>query len=246
MIDLHAHILPGLDDGSSSLKESLVMAERAVADGITHLVATPHGPGPDPAATIVQRDQALAQLQTALADAAIPLQVLPGLEYYSDGHSIATCAAHPGCFLPSFATFGSSRHLLLELPPNVSMSFVAHQLFKAQLQDISLLLAHPERYFDFSQHHSLLCDLMDQGLYLQFNASSFVGSFWRQSFRRRLLALIRHNPHQAIIASDAHNATTRPPLLSTARKCILSAFDSATWRQLTLHTPAKILSLKVT
>lgn len=243
MIDLHAHILPGLDDGASSLDDSLALARLAVADGITHMAATPHGPGEDLAVTIARRQVAMRLLQAALVQAAIPLTIIPGLEYCSDGNAIDNAIRHPDCFLIGLDAV-NSRHLLLEIPPQISLSFIGHLLFKAQLQDISLILAHPERHRDFSQNLALLKELMDKGLVLQFNADNFTGGFFSRSPRRQMAALIRHNPDQAVIGSDAHDAVSRPPILSCARKRVCSELGEDVWQQITRRNPARIIGLR--
>lgn len=242
MIDLHTHILPGLDDGASTLDDSLAMARLAVADGITHVAATPHGPGLDLALTLARRQKALHALQAALTEEAIPLTIIPGLEYCSDGNALDNVMRHPECLLGG-SNAADSRYLLLEIPPQISLGFISHLLFKAQLQNINLILAHPERYRDFSKNIQLLKELMDKGLILQFNADSFTGGFFSRSPRRQMTALIRHNPDQVIIASDAHDADWRPPILSCARKPIYSALGDDAWRQVTRLNPARILGI---
>ncbi len=242
MIDLHTHILPGIDDGAATMEEALAMARLAVADGITHMVATPHGPGPDLETTVTRRQKTLSRLQDAIAEAAIPLTVLPGLEYCSDGNAIDNALRHPGSFLaapPPAAT----RTLLLEIPPQISLSFIGHLLFKAQLQDINLILAHPERHQDFVKSLPLLQDLMDKGLFLQFNADNFTGGFFTRRLRKMMASAIRHNPDQAVIASDAHNTLYRPPVISCARQRVSAEFGNEVWERLTHHNPARILAI---
>lgn len=242
MIDLHTHILPGLDDGASTLDDSLALARLAVADGITHMAATPHGPGIDLSKTIARRQEALHALKAALAQEAIPLTVIPGLEYCSDGNAIDNVIRHPECFL-GYPSAANSRYLLLEIPPQISLGFISHQLFKAQLQNINLILAHPERHQEFSKNIRLLKELMDKGLILQFNADSFTGGFFSRLPRRQMTVLIRHNPDHVIIASDAHDPDWRPPVLSCARKPICSALGDDAWNQVTRQNPARILGI---
>ena len=121
---------------------------------------------------------------------------------------------------------------------------IGHLLFKAQLQDISLILAHPERHHEFSQNLALLKELMDKGLVLQFNADNFTGGFFSRSPRRLMAALIRHNPDQVVIASDAHDAVSRPPVLSCARKRICSDLGDEAWNHVTRRNPARIIGLR--
>ena len=161
-----------------------------------------------------------ARPQAALTEEAIPLTIIPGLEYCSDGNALDNVMRHPECLLGG-SNAADSRYLLLK-SAQISLGFISHLLFKATLQNINLILAHPERYRDFSKNIQLLKELMDKGLILQFNADSFTGGF----FRVRPPpddSTDSSQPDQVIIASDAHDADWRPPILSCARKPIYSA-----------------------
>ena len=136
MVDIHCHILPGLDDGADSFEESVQMAEMAIADGITHVVATPHANSMfafDPAATKKLRDE----LQAAVGDR---LQLATGCDFHLSFENLQDIAGNSAKY-----TINQKHYLLVEfadfaIPP--SMDDTLHQL---HLLGLSIVITHPER-----------------------------------------------------------------------------------------------------
>jgi len=233
MIDLHCHILPGLDDGSPDLASSLEMARVALADGIETIVATPHcfvdaGPTPDQIRT------ATRQLQAALADGDLPLTVLPGAEV----------RAHPQ--LAEMVSRGEvmtvadgGDYLLIE-PPFIGIPNYLEQLcFELQIAGITPILAHPERV-DLVRSQPELCErLVERGCLIQVNAPSLHGQYGRVI--RRIAADLIRRELVHIVASDAHNATSRAPVLSKARRAVVQAAGEDAFRDMTELVPSKII-----
>ena len=208
---MHSHILPGIDDGAASIEEALEMARIACANGITTMVATPHGPGKNLAKSLLRRDAALAELRQALERENIPLRLIPGMEFMVTDNVMELACEYPDAF------YGGSEHpsrmLLLELFPGYDLRFCKDLLFQAQLKNIQLVLAHPERYADFLQNIDLLEELLDKGIILQFNAASLNKSWFHLRRKKAIRKLIQHKPTHIFFGSDAHDTKYRPPIL---------------------------------
>ncbi|MBQ7650188.1 MAG: hypothetical protein IJS15_04470 [Victivallales bacterium] len=243
MIDFHCHLLPGIDDGSQSMDESLELARQSVADGVTHVVVTPHGGMENLEKTLAKRDEKLLELRRRLADENIQLTLIPGLEYSVDGHSDDAALEHPNCRCGDNPSIASP--LLVELKFSMNISFAGNLLFKAQLKGIPVILAHAERYEGFRNGCSMLMELMDKGLVIQFNSQNFRRPLpFFNSVPKVMLKLIAHAPENVIVGSDAHNPKMRPAGLEMARNIVTSEFGEDVWRKISWENPAKLLGLQ--
>ncbi len=241
MIDFHCHIIPGIDDGAQTLDESIRIARQSVENGITEVIATPHGSSADLAVQLAKRDIGMAELQEVLRRQDIPLTLIPGLEYNADGHSNTAALETPGC------RCGTSPNapLLVELPFTLDISFAANILFRAQIKGVTLVLAHPERYHGFVKNEAMFVDLLDKGIYLQFNAPSFKSSFFFRAIPKAMLRLIAHAPENVLIGSDAHNPDVRPGGFGNASRVVCDSLGEEVWRKMTDETPRRLLGLNV-
>ena len=201
MIDLHTHILPGLDDGSPDLETSVLMAAVAAESGVTHLVATPHsnqrGAFENYASPALQvRFDCLC---TAVHEAGIPLELSLGMEIFGTGDVLQLL--HDGRLL----TLGGGRYLLIEF------GFHEDPLRIERLLDALLaagywpVVAHPERYYGLQRMPNYLFDWANRGIVLQVNKGSLFGRFGRGA-----QALV------GCVASDAHGPDVRTPDLAGA------------------------------
>ena len=201
MIDLHSHILPGVDDGPRTLEGSLELARAAVAAGTSTILATPHinnDRGIDAALVA----DGLATLRPALAEAGIPLEVLPGGEI-----AIWRLADLDDDALRSLA-LGGGPYLLVESPFSPVGAFEPIVL-DLHMRGHRVLLAHPERCPAFHRDPSRLAALVDGGVLVQITASSMTGAFGSTVRRFTSTMLLEGLVH--VVASDAHDAIKRPP-----------------------------------
>jgi len=233
MIDLHCHILPGLDDGSPDLATSLEMARIALDDGIETIVATPHwfvDAGPTPA----QIRTATRQLQAALADGDLPLTVLPGAEVRADPQlaEMAKC--------DEVMTVADGGEYLLMEPPFIGIPNYLEQLcFELQVAGITPILAHPERA-EIAQHQPEMYErLVERGCLIQVNAPSLHGEYGRTIAEIAADLIRRGLAH--IVASDAHNTTSRPPVISDVRRAVVQGAGENAFRKMTELVPSKII-----
>jgi protein-tyrosine phosphatase len=208
VIDLHCHILPGVDDGPETMAESLAMCRTAASDGIRTIVATPHYRTGCFTWSEADQHSSIAALQSEIDAAGLPVSILPGAE-------IAFCPELPGLLKNSVhLTINRSGYFLIEFRPQAVPAAI--EQFLVTLLDAGYLpiIAHPERNSWFTHHHDVLTSLVRRGALLQITASSLFGGFGAdvRAFSQQLL---RNNLVQ-IIASDAHNCSDRPTLLSAA------------------------------
>jgi protein-tyrosine phosphatase len=201
MLDLHCHILPGIDDGAASLAEALAMARFSVQDGITHVVATPHCHS---RCHLLRNDVLphVTRFQDALAEAEIPLTVLPGSEIQ---------VVHPAEYRREFEAgrfchLGDSRRFtLLEFSwqERKFPADAAELIAWIRDQGLTPIVAHPERYRLLTEEPDRLAALVEAGAWLQVTVDSLLGNHGPrpQSAGEELL---RTYP-LAVLATDAHN-----------------------------------------
>ncbi|MQL52243.1 phosphotransferase [Desulfofundulus thermobenzoicus] len=211
MIDLHTHILPGMDDGAPEEGEALSMACLAVEDGISHLVATPHVVEGRFCPTRGGILQAVARLNELLVQYDLSLKVLPGAEYRLEPDLPDRLAR--GELL---ALNDGGRYLLVELPAAFVPPYTERVLYELQLRGITPIIAHPERNAAFCRRPALLQALVSRGVLAQVTAGSLTGMFGREAAGKAFYFLERGLAH--FVASDAHSSTGRPPVISPALK----------------------------
>ncbi len=231
MIDLHNHILPGVDDGARDMEEAVAMARMAVADGIHTVVATPHVRHPTFHVETVDRDRALKELNERLTKESIPLTVLPGAEIHLFDDLLVSVEADATLAL------GGGRWILLEWPNDVSLSLMKSIVFDAQIKGMTVLLAHAERHPD-AKSETLIADLVRAGLKLQINADSLTRRFTGR-IGRTAKRLIRDG-HCHVLASDAHDVTGRPPRL-TAALAVAKSLIGPQAESFVMEHPASVL-----
>ena len=202
MIDLHSHILPGVDDGPATMEGSLELARAAVAAGTRTILATPHindDPRIDPALIAA----GIAELRAALAAAEIPLEVLPGGEI-----AIWRLIDLDDEMLRALA-LGGGPFLLVESPFSPVVGDFEPMVLGLHARGHRVLLAHPERCPAFQRDPTRLDALVGGGALVQVTAGSMTGTFG-SAVRRFTMTLLRDGLVH-VVASDAHDDLRRPP-----------------------------------
>lgn len=237
MIDLHCHMLPGVDDGPGTLAEALALARLAVQHGITHTVVTPHvhpGRYENDAASIAR---ALADFRQALQQAGIPLQ----LGYAGEVRfSVEILALVQQDLLPFYGELDGDRVFLLELPHSHVPPGAEQLLRWLRERRIRPLLAHPERNKDIMRKPDKLRPFLEAGCLLQLTAGSVAGEFGPAAQDTARLLLERG--HVTVLASDAHNETHRPPRLDHGRDAAAAIVGAAAAQAMVSSTPARIVA----
>ncbi len=226
MIDLHSHVLFGLDDGAAYLDESVAMCRAAAADGITVLAATPHVRHDYPTAP-EQMEARLAEVRAAAGDV---VRLVPGGEIDLDELS------RPRAFLARFALAGNPRYLLVETPYVGWPLHLAEQLFRLRANGVTPVLAHPERNADVQRRPELLEPIVAGGTLVQVTAASVDGRLGRNAKSCAEALIDRQLAH--LIASDAHAPSVRAIGMSSAADAV---GDDALARWLTEEMPRAIV-----
>ena len=227
MVDLHCHILPGIDDGAKSMEESLEMAESAIADGITHLVATPHSSsryGFDYARVRELRDE----LQGKIGDR---LQLATGCDFHMNPENIAALRTRAAEFC-----INQKDYLLVEfnefaIPP--SMDQALHEL---QLAGIRPIITHPERNGILRTQPERLKKWVRIGCYVQITANSLTGTFGPGAREDGLNWIGKGLVH--FVSSDAHNLRNRPLRLKPAFEVVAAEYGQEAAQALFVENPA--------
>lgn len=212
MVDIHSHILPGLDDGSLSLEMSLEMARMAVRDGIHTIIATPHynnGRYDNEYEDILFECN---QLNAELENVGIPLKVLPGQEVHVTYNLIEQIVDK------KVGTLYGTRYILLELPHNSIPIYLKELLLDLDNRNLIPIIAHPERNAVLIHEPQRLNEIADAGALMQLTAKSITGGNGKSPQRLAMQMIKSHCAH--FIASDAHNSTTRSVNLSEAYKVV--------------------------
>lgn len=210
MIDLHAHILPGFDDGASDMDESIRMCRIAESDGISTIVATPHtGNG----VYMNGRDRILsgvATLNHKLKEEGIRLEIRPGADVHVN-HDIAKMMDGGNVMTVN----DKGRHMMIELPHQVIPPHFEDWIFAIKLKGITPIITHPERNLIVEKNIEQLLRWVKLGALVQITAMSVTGRFGNSVQRSAREMLERNLVH--VIATDAHSVSGRPPILSHAR-----------------------------
>lgn len=211
MVDIHCHILPGLDDGAETEKQALAMCAIAAHDGIKTIVATPHtGNG---VYSITARDvrSGVERLNKLLKGKGIALTILPG----HDAHIQSTLIEDikQGKVL---TINDAKRYIILELPVHSVPSYVKEVITKLKSNGITGIISHPERNIQIQKDTRALKRLVTAGALTQITALSLTGGFGEVAGDTAVTLLKQGLAH--IIATDAHSVDKRPPVLSEAVK----------------------------
>jgi protein-tyrosine phosphatase len=226
MVDVHCHILSGMDDGAKSAQESLAMAEMAIADGITHIVATPHCNN-EYHFDFGQVQQAAAELQSAVGDRA---KLATGCDFHLSPENLVVLKRNPARFC-----IHQKNYLLVEfnefsIPPSMD-----NTIYDIQLTGLRLIITHPERNGIIRTQPERLEKWIRTGCYGQVTGGSLIGAFGPFARQTSLAWIARGLVH--FVASDAHNLTGRPQKLRAAYDVVRAKFGREKAEALLVENP---------
>ena len=235
MIDLHSHILPGVDDGARTMADAVEMARIAVAAGTKTIVATPHMLHPQfHVSGDVARTKVL-ELRASLAAARVDLEVVLAGEIHwavdiparlESGELIPLCAER--------------KYILFELPSSHVPTHFREVCWQFHLAGIYPVLAHPERNVEFCEHPDRLEPYHDAGVLVQVTAMSLTGDFGRRA--RKTSERWVEQGIVDLIASDGHSCRSRPPVMDKAAKIVRKLGGATAEDWLTREAPRRILA----
>ena len=225
-VDIHNHILPGVDDGAATIGEALAMAWMAVADGTDTMVATPHRGWflRQPARPELIRAR-VAELQTAFNEAEIPLTVLPGVEIKIGPHVAQDLVSG------EVGTLGDAGWALVEPPFDRLAPDALDNLKAIGNAGFRIVLAHPERCADIQRSLVFLEACADLGIAFQITSGSLLGHFGPKPQQTAEAMLAHAADWPLVIASDTHDLRGRPPNLLRAARDAAAALVGETLAQ---------------
>ena len=202
MVDLHCHLLPGIDDGSKNMEISLRLASEAVENGVTHALLTPHHMN----GRYVNHKQDVIKLTNEFREQLkahqIPLTVFPGQEVRINGQLIDALDHDDILFADE-----DNRYLMLEFPDDDVPHYTNQMIFDLQQRGVTPVIVHPERNTKIMSQPDLLYQLLEKGCLSQITASSYVETFGKkvETFSRQLIEA----GQGYVFASDAHDLPGR-------------------------------------
>ncbi len=176
MIDLHSHILPGIDDGAKTFDDSLEILRGLASQGITEVVLTPHYVVDTSYVSTRKANQKIfAELQTKIKQANIPVQVYLANEIYIDREIEKLLKAE------IISPINDTKNILVELPMSGEFQDYEDILLSLKYAGWNVILAHPERYHSFQKNYNLILSLVNQGILLQSNLGSIIGQYDKEA-----------------------------------------------------------------
>ena len=212
MIDMHSHIIPGIDDGAENVEETFNMIKEAKEVGFTDIVLTSHYLThyyePDASELLFWK----TKIQEVLDKKNINVKLYCGMELYIS-NSIKELFHEK-----KVLTINESRYLLMELPLATSVNYLEHVLYFLDTINITPILAHPERYKCVQENPELIDDYLEKGVLIQCNYASIVGLYGKKAKKIIKYLLKNHKVH--FLGSDCHKQKSIYTLIPTAIKKI--------------------------
>jgi len=236
MIDIHSHLLAGIDDGSQTIEDSILLAQYAVDNGITHSVITPHIHEGRYNNNIQSIASAFEKLKQALTEQQIPLKIAFAAEVRVGFENIAMIEKGQIPFLGEDETH---KYLLLEMPHGHVLPGVTNLIEWLLDKQIIPVIAHPERNKELQKKLHKAEIFKQMGCLFQLTAASIAGKFGEtcQLTSQSLLEKGWVN----IVATDAHNLQHRPPDLRQSQAPLIEIIGQAETDNLLIHNPWKIV-----
>ena len=218
MLDIHSHILHGVDDGAKTIVESLELLAKAQSEGVTQIIATPHkDPSYQPSKDVIL--QQVEELNRLCHTNGLTIKVLPGQEVRLYDNIVTDFKND------NLVTLNNEgRYILIEFPSSHVPKYATRMFYELQLAGVQPILVHPERNSEIMSNPELLENIVASGILTQITAGSVVGKFGRK-IKKTAHILLHHNLI-TFIASDAHHLKTRDFHMMAAKKMITKKYGS--------------------
>ncbi len=241
-VDLHSHIIPSIDDGPSTIDDTVAMLRRAYEHGTREMVATPHMfldlfDNRDPQTVKERFGETAAELQRC---GALPeSRFLADMKFYPGAENFICREFLDALEARRVLTLNDSRYILIEAPPYLSVIHMRYAMDRVFASDFRPIIAHPERYLAFQERPVRVAEFLEKGCVLQINAGSILG-FYGRKVRKAAWTLLREDLVN-IIASDSHGATVKPHDLGTVYSTLKGKFEKAKLRLWLSINPGSII-----
>jgi len=222
VIDLHTHILPGIDDGAETVDESISLIRAEIESGVKTIALTPHFNvnASEQQDYLTAYNTAFYKLHEAINEHKLPIRLIQGAE-------VAFTSLSPELDLDSLC-YENTNTILIELPMTYYPPYSREILYRMQLDGYTPMIAHAERYAYFAKKPALLEKLVQTGALVQINAGSLIK---KGKIRRRALKMISRGLVHAI-ATDTHSMAMRPPRLDMAHEIVAKKLGTETAQRL--------------
>lgn len=217
-VDIHSHIIPAIDDGAVDEKTAADMLRMASENGTSHIIATSHFIAGSIENTSALVHEKCAELRGLAVREGIDISIHPGAEVFISPDIPELYDKGIIC------TLNDSSYILLELPMAGIPVYTEDILYELQLKGLTPIIAHPERNREILMHSDILAGMVDRGILAQVNAGSITGIYGRK-IRRVAMKLIKMG-WVHFVASDAHSAGRRSPVLDEAAAIVRRKFES--------------------
>jgi len=234
MIDIHSHILFGVDDGPTTIRASMRIIKQAAAEGVHTIVATPHILDEPKATTLQDINNAFDKLRQQSCADGVQIEILRGAELFM----------FPDCALivkanPQLTINGQGKYVLVELPHHEIPPYTDQVFFDFQRQGITPILAHPERNIEIATNPNWLFGFIQRGILAHLNAGSLLGKHGRMA-RSAAKTLLSHDLVQ-MIASDVHSVAHSPYALLPAVNAAARIVGSRKAREMVEVAPDQVI-----
>lgn len=235
MIDIHSHILPGIDDGARTIDESIDVVQELASQGVTGIVATPHYIT-DTYFTSSKRDNEvlIGKLRQALLDAGVKMEIWLGNEIFIDRDIIELLRKN------IVSSLAGGNYVLVEFSLNEEYPNYVDILGDLTEKGYKVILAHPERYVLTQQNYDVLEELCDLGVLLQCNVGSFIGQYGKAA--EKLAVRLAKEDRIFALGSDIHHARG-DKRITRAMKKLRKYYDAAGLERISVKNPGKIVGV---
>lgn len=228
MFDVHYHLIDGVDDGPKTIDDSIALADASIAEGVTHIVATPHSDLRYPFRPEINREKLNALQERYKGRLTLAL----GCDFHLTYDNIVDLERNPSRY-----TLNGKQYLLVEFADLIPRA-VSDVLFRILRAGIVPVITHPERNPALSGDSERLKQWIEMGCLIQVTAGSFLGDFGRRA-ESAAMDLVRRNMIQ-LVASDAHSVKWRPPSMRRAYDLLSSEFGQPTADRLCVANPRAV------
>lgn len=232
-IDIHSHLLPGIDDGAKDFNTSMEMFRIAAQNGITRMILTPHHKPMHHNASPARIADMIAKTKEVLDKERIDIQLYAGNEIYYHSEAVERLEEGKAC------TMAGSEYVLVEFGPMDGYDYIRNGIYQVMAGGYRPILAHAERYSSICSDAGRVEDLTEMGCYIQLNAGSIMGKFGfgTKQFTKKVLK--RQLVH--FVATDAHDTEKRGPHISECAKYISRKFGEAYAEELLYENPMHVI-----
>ena len=233
MIDIHCHILPGIDDGSRDVEESMEMIREAYKAGFTNIISTSHYIEESYNVPKARRQELIDMLNSKIEQEGMKIKIYNGAEAYITPNLVELIKAEE---LP---TMNGTKYLLMELPMHNQILSLESIVSKVINQGITLIIAHPERYSYVQKNYKILNELADMGVLFQANYGSCIGQYGKEA-EKTLKKLLKAN-RISFFGTDCHRAGSVYEKMPEILKKLEKMIGKEKLEELTTINPQKLL-----